>query len=36
LSALARADFEVLALDPRPSSRRRVGSILRALEGAGA
>jgi squalene synthase HpnC len=33
LSALARADFEVLAQAPRPSLRRRVGSILRALEG---
>jgi squalene synthase HpnC len=34
LSALASADFEVLALTPRPSSRRRIGSILRALAGA--
>jgi squalene synthase HpnC len=33
LSALARADFEVLALKPRPSRRRVVGSILRALDG---
>jgi hypothetical protein len=33
LSALARDDFEVLALTPRPSLRRRIGSILRALEG---
>ena len=33
LSALARANFEVLALTPRPSLRHRVGSILRALEG---
>jgi squalene synthase HpnC len=31
LSALARAEFEVLALTPRPSPRRRVGSILRTL-----
>jgi squalene synthase HpnC len=31
LSALARAEFEVLALAPRPSPRRRVGSILRTL-----
>jgi squalene synthase HpnC len=31
LSALARADFEVLALSPRPSPRRVTGSILRAL-----
>jgi squalene synthase HpnC len=34
LSALARAHFEVLALTPRPSSRRRIGSILRTLSGA--
>lgn len=33
LSALARADFEVLALVPRPSRRQRIGSILRALQG---
>jgi squalene synthase HpnC len=33
LSALARADFEVLALTPRPSRRRLIGSILRALDG---
>lgn len=33
LSALARADFEVLAQTPRPSARRRAGSILRALVG---
>lgn len=33
LSALARADFEVLALTPRPSRRRQIGSILRALDG---
>ena len=33
LSALAGADFEVLALTPRPSLRRKIGSILRALEG---
>jgi squalene synthase HpnC len=32
LSALARADFEVLAGSPRPSPRRRIGSILRALQ----
>jgi len=34
LSALARAQFEVLALRPRPSPRRRAGSILRTLNGA--
>jgi squalene synthase HpnC len=34
LSALARAQFEVLALTPRPSPRRRAGSILRTLNGA--
>jgi squalene synthase HpnC len=34
LSALARAHFEVLALTPRPSPRRRIGSILRTLNGA--
>jgi squalene synthase HpnC len=34
LSALARADYEVLAQQPRPSRRRTVGSILRALSGA--
>jgi hypothetical protein len=34
LSALARADFEVLARTPRPSKRRQIGSILRALDGA--
>jgi squalene synthase HpnC len=34
LSALARANFEVLALTPRPSRRRRIGSILRTLSGA--
>jgi squalene synthase HpnC len=34
LSALARAEFEVLALTPRPSPRRRVGSILRTLNAA--
>jgi squalene synthase HpnC len=33
LSALARADFEVLATAPRPSRRRRTGSMLRALLG---
>jgi squalene synthase HpnC len=33
LSALARADYEVLALSPRPSRRRKIGSILRALDG---
>jgi squalene synthase HpnC len=36
LSALARADFEVLALRPRPSPRRRAGSIIRALSGSAA
>ncbi|MGD0198882.1 MAG: squalene synthase HpnC [Solirubrobacteraceae bacterium] len=35
LSALARSDFEVLATTPRPSPRRRAGSILRALGGSG-
>lgn len=35
LSALARADYEVLALTPRPSRRRTIGSILRVLNGAG-
>jgi len=34
LSALARANFEVLALTPLPSTRRVIGSILRALAGA--
>jgi squalene synthase HpnC len=34
LSALARAQYEVLALTPRPSRRRRIGSILRTLNGA--
>jgi squalene synthase HpnC len=34
LSALARAQFEVLALTPRPSPRRTAGSILRTLNGA--
>jgi squalene synthase HpnC len=34
LSALARAEFEVLALTPRPSRRRQIGSVLRALDGA--
>jgi squalene synthase HpnC len=34
LSALARAQFEVLALTPQPSPRRRAGSILRTLNGA--
>jgi squalene synthase HpnC len=34
LSALARAQFEVLASAPRPSPRRRIGSILRTLSGA--
>lgn len=34
LSALARADYEVLAHQPRPSRRRTVGSILRTLSGA--
>jgi squalene synthase HpnC len=34
LSALARADFEVLALSPRPSLRRKIGSVLRALDSA--
>ena len=33
LTALARADFEVLATVPRPSPRQRIGSILRALQG---
>jgi squalene synthase HpnC len=33
LSALGRADFEVLAQAPRPSRRRLCGSILRALLG---
>jgi squalene synthase HpnC len=33
LSALARAGFEVLALTPRPSRRRVIGSILRAWQG---
>jgi squalene synthase HpnC len=33
LSALARAEFEVLALTPRPSRRRQIGSVLRALDG---
>ncbi len=34
LSALALADFEVLAATPRPSRRRVIGSILRVLDGA--
>jgi len=34
LSALARAQFEVLALTPRRAPRRRAGSILRTLNGA--
>jgi squalene synthase HpnC len=33
LSALARADYEVLALTPRASRRRKIGSILRAFDG---
>jgi squalene synthase HpnC len=33
LSALARADYEVLALRPRASRRRTIGSILRAFDG---
>jgi squalene synthase HpnC len=35
LGALARADYEVLAARPRPSRRRVIGSILRALDGWG-
>jgi squalene synthase HpnC len=33
LSALARADYEVLALKPHASRRRKIGSILRAFDG---
>jgi squalene synthase HpnC len=32
LDALARADYEVLALTPRPSRRRVAGAIVRALD----
>ena len=31
LEAIALADYEVLAGDPRPTTRRRVGAIVRVL-----